>query len=61
MLEVTGDLDERFAGDAADSQADAADPAWPVTVDQDHVAAELCAAQRGGIAAGTSADDNEVG
>src|SRR5512133_3930448 len=59
-LRRVGQLDERLAGDAADLQADPAETAGAGALDERHLAAELGAADGGGVAAGASAEDEQV-
>ena len=51
-----GRVDQRLRGDAADVEADAADP---LGFDQDRVEPELAGADRRDIAAGAAADDED--
>ena len=55
-----GQLDERLAGDAADLEADPAQAGGAGALDERHLAPELGGADGGGVAAGASAEDEQV-
>src|SRR5690606_19786530 len=54
------DFDERLARDAADVQADTAQPGLAVSIDEHHRPAKLGCPDRGDVAAGTTAHDEQV-
>ena len=56
-LRRAGGVDQRFRGDAADVEARSAEP---VGFDEDRVESELAGADRGDIAAGAAADDENL-